>query len=165
MNAHEWRRVYIYTHTHTHTHACTVCVCVFVNRDLFCLIQHVFRQGFLLACRTDAWEGLSCVCLYSFLCGCRRSCVCVCICVNVCAWYSHRTEFNSRVESAEKSTSKEASSVLTSTICSFLNQTLWFNELPVQNAGCLLLWLLRRILLCLLQCLTHNISTVLMRKM
>jgi len=158
MNAHMSGDMCLYLHTHTH--ACMhVCVCVFVNRDVFCLIQHVFRQGFLL-------EGLSCVGLYSFLCGCRRLCVCVCVCVcvNVCAWYSHRTEFNSRVESAEKSTSKEASSVLTSTICSFLNQTLWFNELPVQKAGCLLLWLLRRILPCLLQYLTHHISTVLMRK-
>lgn len=154
----------IFTDIHTHTHTCMyVYVCVFVNRDLFCLIQHVFRQGFLLACRTDAWEGLSSVCLYSFLCGCRRSGVCVRICVNVCLVQSQNW-INSRVESAEKSTSKEASSVLTSTIRSFLNQTLWFNELPVQNAGCLLLWLLRRILPCLLQCLTDYISTVLMRK-
>lgn len=147
-----------------------VCVCVFVNRDLFCLIQHVFRQGFLLAYRTDAWEGLSCVRLYSFFVWMQTLvCMDVFVFVWMCAWYSHRTEFNSRVESAEREREKKTHfkrsqfRAYKHDLFIFLNQTLWFNELPVQNAGCLLLWLLRRILPCLLQSLTHHISTVLMR--
>jgi len=101
MNAHMSGDMCLYLHTHTH--ACMhVCVCVFVNRDVFCLIQHVFRQGFLL-------EGLSCVGLYSFLCGCRRLCVCVCVCVcvNVCAWYSHRTELTPELKVQKKALQKK----------------------------------------------------------
>lgn len=47
-------------------------------------------------------------------------------------------------DTEKKHTSIEASSVLSVTICWFPNQTLWFNEFPVQRAeldACLLLWL------------------------
>lgn len=124
----------------THMRVCVLssCLCLCV-----CLLMQLFPRMFVL---------LLSLCLFLCLFKCIQmhiACVCVCVRVWVCVCLVHsQTQYTVYLgtwkDSEKKHTSIEASSVLSVTICWFPNQTLWFNEFPVQDAGweaCLLLWL------------------------
>lgn len=71
-------------------------------------------------------------------------CGSVCMGVCVCVTFTATVHIVAQTLKDKKKTSIEATSVLLVTICWFPNQTLWFNEFPVQDvewALCLLLWL------------------------
>lgn len=127
------------------THMCVCvssCLCLYV-----CLLEQLFSHMFVLLLSMCPFPY---VCLSAYKCvACVRVCVCQCVFVSVCVCLVHsQTQYTVylRLERTEKKkhTSIEASSVLSVTICWFPNQTLWFNEFPVQDTGweaCLLLWL------------------------
>ena len=124
----------------------SVFVCLLARPYVCSLTVHVSFSICLFECiRMCGLRVCVCVCA----CVCARVWECVCVCVSVCECVCVHSQAEHtvylRLERAEKKhTSIEASSVLSVTICWFPNQTLWFNEFPVQDVGweaCLLLWL------------------------